>query len=72
MEILDKKGSAMKRKSELTIAIAMAALAVLVATSVHAQDKYSLKSPRGIAFSDFRGTRTWQWFLPPGPTKCLR
>ena len=59
MEILDKKGSAMKRKSELTIAIAMAALAVLVTTSVHAQDKYSLKSPSGIAFSDFRGYEDW-------------
>jgi Cytochrome P460 len=30
----------------------MAALAVLVATAVYAQDKYSLKSPSGIAFSD--------------------
>src|SRR6202171_574273 len=50
-----KKGSAMKRKSKLTIAIATAALAVLGATTVYAQDKYSLKSPSGIAFSDFRG-----------------
>jgi hypothetical protein len=35
----------MKRKSKLTIAIATAALAALVATAVYAQDKYSLKSP---------------------------
>ena len=40
-------------------AIAMAALAVLVATAVYAQDKYSLKSPSGIAFSDFRGYEDW-------------
>jgi hypothetical protein len=46
------RGSAMKRKSKLTIAIATAVLAV--ATAVYAQDKYSLKSPSGIAFSDFR------------------
>jgi len=61
MEILVKKGSAMKRKSKLTIAIATAALAALVATVVYAQnnDKYSLKSPSGIAFSDFRGYEDW-------------
>src|SRR6202167_635946 len=49
----------MKRKSKLTIAIATAALAVLVAAAVYAQDKYSLKSPSGIAFSDFRGYEDW-------------
>src|ERR1700730_10555151 len=59
MEILVKKGSAMKRKSKLTIAIATAVLAVLGATAVYAQDKYSLKSPSGIAFFDFRGYEDW-------------
>ena len=54
-----KKGSATKRKSKLTIAIASAVIAVLVATAVYAQDKYSLKSPSGIAFSDFRGYEDW-------------
>ncbi len=49
----------MKRKNKLTIAIATAALAALVATVVYAQDKYSLKSPSGIAFSDFRGYEDW-------------
>ncbi|MGA3211446.1 MAG: cytochrome P460 family protein [Terriglobales bacterium] len=41
------------------VATAVAALAVLVATAVYAQDKYSLKSPSGIAFSDFRGYEDW-------------
>jgi len=59
MEILVKKGPAMKGKSELMIAIATAALAVLVASAVYAQDKYSLISPGGIAFSDFRGYEDW-------------
>jgi len=36
-----------------------AVLTVLVATAVYAQDKYSLKSPSGIAFSDFRGYEDW-------------
>jgi hypothetical protein len=39
-------------------AAAMAVLAVLI-TAVYAQDKYSLKSPSGIAFSDFRGYEDW-------------
>jgi hypothetical protein len=61
MEILIKKGSAMNRKSKLTIAIATAVLAVLIVTVVYAQDKdkYSLISPSGIAFSDFRGYEDW-------------
>jgi len=47
----------MKRK--LTIAIAAAALAVVGAGVVYAQDKYSLKSPSDIAFSDFKGYEDW-------------
>ena len=46
----------MKRKSKLTIAIATAVVGVL---AVYAQDKYSLKSPSGIAFSDFKGYEDW-------------
>ena len=41
------------------IATAVAVLAALVAVAVYAQDKYSLKSPSGIAFSDFRGYEDW-------------
>ncbi len=44
-------------------ATAVAVLAVLAATALSAQghdnDKYSLKSPSGIAFSDFRGYEDW-------------
>src|SRR5256885_4492363 len=49
----------MESKRRLTIAMATAVLAVLVATAVYAQDKYSLKSPSGIAFSDFKGYEDW-------------
>jgi hypothetical protein len=48
----------MQTKSSLTIALAAAALAV-VATAAHAQDKYALKSPSGVAFSDFKGYEDW-------------
>ena len=48
----------MHNKSKL-IATAITALIALVAVAVYAQDKYSLKSPGGIAFSDFRGYEDW-------------
>ncbi|HEY5253839.1 MAG TPA: cytochrome P460 family protein [Acidobacteriaceae bacterium] len=41
------------------VTVAVAVLALLLATVVDAQDKYSLKSPSGIAFSDFRGYEDW-------------
>lgn len=49
----------MKRKSKLSIARATAVLAVLGAAAVYSQEKYSLKSPGGIAFSDFKGYEDW-------------
>jgi hypothetical protein len=51
----------MKRKSKLTIAIAAAVLTGLGGTAALAQgqDKYALKSPSGIAFSDFKGYEDW-------------
>src|SRR5256885_16044430 len=54
-----KKGLAMQHNAKLTTTIAAAALAILAGTAVHAQDKYSLKSPSGIAFSDFKGYEDW-------------
>ena len=67
MEILVKRVFPMERKTKLTIAIATALLALLAAAALYAQgqdqdknnDKYSLKSPSGIAFSDFRGYEDW-------------
>lgn len=45
-----------KRLAGLTIfVIVVTVLALLFLVAVHAQDKYSLISPSGIAFSDFRG-----------------
>jgi hypothetical protein len=56
--------TAAKRIAGLTLAAAaLAVLAVLGAVALFAQgqnnDKYSLKSPSGIAFSDFRGYEDW-------------
>ena len=43
---------------KLTIAIA-AAMITIVGGTAGAQDKYSLVSPSGIAFADFRGYEDW-------------
>lgn len=46
----------MRRKTKLSIAMATAALGC---AAVYAEDKYSLRSPDGIAFSDFKGYEDW-------------
>src|SRR5438552_18068963 len=50
----------MTRKSMLTIGIASVSLVVLTGTAMSAQDKYSLKTSSGVAFSDFKGYEDWQ------------
>ena len=52
----------MKRKSVLTMGIASAALAALAAGAYSQSqfDKYTLKSPDGVAFADFRGYESWE------------
>ena len=62
-----------KRIAGFTIvATAVAVLAVLVGTAVYAQDKYSLKSPSGIAFSDFRGYEDWAVASSARTTEVLK
>jgi len=48
----------MNRKSKVTTVVA-AALAVLGGATAYGQDKYLLKSPGGIAFSEFKGYEDW-------------
>jgi len=53
------------RTKRIHVAVAAAVLAVVVVAAVYApaqykdKDKYSLKSPGGIAFADFRGYEDW-------------
>jgi Cytochrome P460 len=49
----------MQRRSKLSIAVATVVFAVLGGLAAYAADKYSLKSPSGIAFSDFKGYEDW-------------
>ena len=50
----------MKSKRMLTIATAAVALVALGGAAISAQDKYSLKVPGGLAFSEFRGYENWE------------
>jgi hypothetical protein len=50
----------MKRQNTLTIAIIAVALAAAGGAAISAQDKYTLKVPGGLAFSEFRGYEAWQ------------
>ncbi|HEU4580765.1 MAG TPA: cytochrome P460 family protein [Polyangiaceae bacterium] len=52
----------MKRKPIVTIAVATLSLALFGAALVAAQskDKYALKVPGGLAFSEFKGYESWQ------------
>ena len=50
----------MNRISMLTTGMTAAALAVWGATAVYAQDKYAVKVPGGLEFSEARGYENWQ------------
>ena len=50
----------MKYKRMLTIAIITGLLVVLGTLAISAQDKYTLKVPGGLAFSEFKGYEAWQ------------
>src|SRR5262245_62178726 len=50
----------MTRSNRLTIWIAVVRLAVLGGLAASAQDKYTVKVPGGLAFSEFRGYESWQ------------
>jgi Cytochrome P460 len=49
-------------RHRVLISIASAAILGILATgaAISAQDKYSLKVPGGLAFSEFKGYETWQ------------
>ena len=50
----------MKRKGIGVTVFVGIFLSVLVALVFAAQDKYTLRVPNGLAFSDFRGYENWQ------------
>src|SRR2546422_1019838 len=50
----------MNSKRMRTIAIVTALVSALGGSALSAQDKYTLKVPGGLAFSEFRGYEAWQ------------
>ncbi len=50
----------MKNKGILTIAICAGVLAVMAGRAISAQDKYTVKVPGGLSFSEFKGYESWQ------------
>src|SRR5512138_2697528 len=50
----------MKNKIILTIVTITVLLAVLAGVAISAQDKYTVKVPGGLAFSEFKGYEGWQ------------
>ena len=60
-EVKIEKRAAVRRIARFTLTGGVVALLAVAASAVYAQnkDKYSLKSPSGIAFSDFRGYEDW-------------
>ena len=50
----------MKRKRMLTIPIVTGVLVFVAGWALSAQDKYTLKIPNGLSFSEFRGYEAWQ------------
>ena len=50
----------MKDRRFLTVAVIAGVLAVVGGVTIYAQDKYTVKVPGGVAFSQFRGYEAWQ------------
>src|SRR2546426_10626218 len=50
----------MNRKSMLTIGITTIGLTALCGLAISEQDKYTVRVPGGLAFSEFRGYEGWQ------------
>jgi hypothetical protein len=50
----------MNRKRMLTIGMATICLALVGGVAISAQDKYTVKVPGGLAFSEFKGYESWE------------
>jgi hypothetical protein len=54
------RNSCMKSRNMLIGVSIAASLAVVSGIAVSAEDKYSVKVPGGLAFSEFRGYESWE------------
>jgi hypothetical protein len=54
----------MKRRETVAIVTILVASSVAAAVALQTQDRFTLKAPNGVAFSEFRGYETWQAIAP--------
>jgi hypothetical protein len=54
----------MRRRIILALVVTLVGLPALVGTAGAAQDKYTLKAPNGVAWSEFRGYESWENVAP--------
>jgi cytochrome P460 len=58
---MDNGDKAMKRKSTwISTGISLALAVLATGAAISAQDKYTVKVPNGLAFSEFKGYEGWQ------------
>src|SRR5215468_10513336 len=54
----------MNTKTTSAIAVIVVFLAVCIGIAFAVQDKYTLKAPNGVAFSEFKGYESWENVAP--------
>jgi len=62
----------MMTKSILAVTITLIILLIFTGTTTAQQDRYTLKVPGGLAFSEFRGYDMWQNVAPSATTGALK
>ena len=55
------------KRQHITGLVILAASVFVVGVVVAAQDRFTLKTPNGVAFSEFKGYETWQVIAPSYP-----
>ena len=67
-----KEAVEMRTKRTLTLAIFAMSLLVLSGIALAQQDRYTLKIPDGLTFSEFRGYDTWQDVAPSATAGAVK
>jgi hypothetical protein len=59
-------------KKKTTNAVIAASLTAVAGIALAAQDKYSLKAPNGVTWSEFRGYESWETVAPSAPEDGIK
>jgi hypothetical protein len=58
------QGNIQMKRQHIASMVIVSASILVVGIALAAQDRYTLKSPSGIAYSEFKGYETWQAIAP--------